>query len=54
MAPEDTAWMKAIFLATEWSGGQSAYLFDDATLTPEPGTLALLGIAGLLLVRRRR
>jgi hypothetical protein len=54
IAPEGTVWMKAIALATEWSGGRSAYRFDDLVLTPEPATLALLGLGALAVVRRRR
>lgn len=55
-APADGSadYMKAILLATEWSSGQSAYLFDDAVLTPEPSTLGLFGLVGLAMIRRRR
>lgn len=53
-APEGTAWLKALFVATEFSGGQSAYEFDYATLTPEPGALTLLGVGALAVIRRRK
>lgn len=53
-APAGTAWLKAIFVATEFSGGQSAYEFDYATLVPEPASLGLLALGGLALLRRRR
>jgi hypothetical protein len=37
-----------------WSNGTGAY-FDDMVLTPEPASLALLGLAGIpMLLRRRR
>lgn len=31
-----------------------SYLADQATVIPEPGTLALLGLAGITMLRRRR
>jgi hypothetical protein len=54
VVPAGTDFIKAICLATEWSGGQSGYIFDDAVLIPEPSTLGLLGLAVLALVRRRQ
>jgi hypothetical protein len=30
------------------------YEFDEATLVPEPATMALLGLGGLILIRRKR
>jgi hypothetical protein len=53
VAPEGTAWLKAVFVTTEFSGGQSAYEFDYGSLIPEPGALTLLGIGGLFALRRR-
>jgi len=36
------------------NGGWWAHMYDNAVLTPEPSALALLGLAGLPLLRRRR
>lgn len=35
-------------------GGTEAFAFRNLAVTPEPATLALLGLGGLLAVRRRR
>jgi len=35
-------------------GGQPDFYFDNAMLAPEPATIALLGLGGLLLRRRKR
>ena len=34
--------------------GEGSYAVDDVTVTPEPVTMAMLGIGGLALLRRRR
>ncbi|HOW71652.1 MAG TPA: PEP-CTERM sorting domain-containing protein [Phycisphaerae bacterium] len=43
------------FYGTDWSGkGQDFVDFKNFAITPEPATLALLGLGGLVLIRRRR
>jgi hypothetical protein len=43
-----------IVIALSPSGGQTDYYFDNARLTPEPATMAMLGLGGLALIRRKR
>jgi len=40
--------------STQQNGSQPPVAFENLVLTPEPGSLALLGLAGLGLIRRRR
>lgn len=53
-APEGTAWLKAIALVKQDAGGSSEYFYDDFDLVPEPATLAILGLGGLVLLHRRK
>ena len=53
VAPAETAWLKVICVATEWTGGQSAYRYDEIHLIPEPAALALFGLGLVALIRRR-
>ncbi|HRX86834.1 MAG TPA: PEP-CTERM sorting domain-containing protein [Phycisphaerae bacterium] len=39
---------------SNYVSGQDGYIVSNFAVAPEPGTLALLGIAGLFAVRRRR
>lgn len=39
---------------TNYVSGMEGYVVDGAIAVPEPGTLALLGFAGIALLRRRR
>ena len=53
-------WAKVTFAtwintATEgYTGKVGALYFDDAELIPEPATIAMLGLGGLALIRRKR
>ncbi len=54
VAPENTSYGRIVLtLADYFSGVGGALNFDNAAVTPEPGTLALLGLAGLAVIRRR-
>jgi hypothetical protein len=43
-----------IVIALNGNGGSMPFYFDKAVLTPEPATMALLGLGGLALIRRKR
>ena len=58
VAPSGTGLAKVVLLYVDSTGGQAnpfglAY-WDNVVLTPEPATVALLGLGGLLILRRRR
>jgi hypothetical protein len=54
VAPVGTASVEALALFFQPSGnGVGAMFYDNITLTPEPATLALLGLGGLVLRRRK-
>ena len=50
LAPDDTAQIKVEF-AANWATGSVG--FDNAVLVPEPATIALLGLAGLMLRNKK-
>ena len=45
-------YVKMYFVSTDWA--MLSEVAFDGTLVPEPGSLALLGLGGLLIARRRR
>ena len=54
VAPAGTATVEALALFFQPNGdGVGAMFYDNMTLTPEPATLALLGLGGLVLRRRK-
>ena len=53
-APAGTAYGRIVLMVVDWHDGiAGAIQFDNASVTPEPTTIALLGLGGLLLRRRR-
>ncbi|MCA9257194.1 MAG: PEP-CTERM sorting domain-containing protein [Phycisphaerales bacterium] len=61
VAAAGTAWVQAVIVQVQLGDGNGAFVggsifWDDASVTavPEPTTLALLGMGGIVVLRRRR
>lgn len=53
-APVDTAYGRVVIRTLDWQPGiAGALYFDNVSVVPEPATLALLALGGLLLGRRK-
>ena len=54
IAPAGTSYGRIVLMVVDWHDGiGGAINFDNASVVPEPATLALLGLGGLLLRRRK-
>ena len=54
VAPAGTVTGRIVLMAVDWYDGVGgATHFDNASVVPEPASMALLGLGGLLLRRRR-
>ena len=53
VAPVDTAYGRVVLRTLDWQSGiAGALYFDNVSVVPEPASLILLGLGGLLLRRR--